>query len=269
MQRPGDAAISGDKARRVYLMLREAILSGGYPEGSSLPGEQRLAASFEVSRVTIRRALAALDGDGLIARRPGSGTRVRAGAQRRPRITADFATLIPLLHEIGRSTQARLLACTFGPPSARIAEALGLSPGDQVQTAVRLRTLDHQPFSHLTTWVPADIASHFSEADLATTPLFRLLERGGVSIDSAEQNVTATLATPDVAAALQVSPGAALLSIERIVRDRTGRAVECLSALYRPDMFSLEMTLSRVGKGDDGYWAPQAPAFSRGGPAGQ
>ncbi len=256
MQEVNSQIPSGDKARRVYLMLREAILRGAYPEGESLPGEQRLAATFEVSRVTVRTALQALDADGLIARRPGSSTRVSIGAMQRPRIAADFATLMPLLREISRTTQARLLECTYCQPPANVARALNLAGGESVQKAVRLRTLEGQPFSHLTTHVPADIARNFSEADLATIPLFRLLERSGVNIDSAEQSVTATLAVPEVAGDLAVSVGAALLSMERIVRDDTGRGVEHLSALYRPEMFSFEMTLSRKGNGASGYWTP-------------
>jgi len=255
-RRMNGATPTGEKARRLYLTLREDILRGNYPEGTRLPGEQRLAAGHDVSRVTVRRALEALEADGLISRRAGSGTQVRVGATQRTRISADFATLMPLLVEIGRATQARLLSCVYAPAPASVAAALMLPPPARVQTAVRLRTLEAQPFSHLTTHVPEDIASHFSEADLATTPLFRLLERSGVKIDSAEQSVTATLAAPEVAELLEVSVGAALLSIERVVLDDTGRGVEYLSALYRPDMFRFEMTLNRISDGESGHWAP-------------
>ena len=125
-----------------------------------------------------------------------------------------------------------------------------------MQTAVRVRLSDGQPFSHLTTHVPEDIASNYDEADLATQPLFRLLERSGVEVDGAHQSVTATLAAPEVAEALDVSVGSALLSLRRVVRDAEGRGVEHLSALYRPDLFRLEMTLTRVGAGEARHWEP-------------
>ena len=47
----------GAKARRVYLSLRDQITEGRLNRGVMLPGEQRLAESFGVSRVTVRRAL--------------------------------------------------------------------------------------------------------------------------------------------------------------------------------------------------------------------
>ena len=82
-------APDGSKARRVYLLLRDEILGGHLAPGDSLPGELKLAEMHGVSRVTIRRALDGLESDGLIERRAGSGTSVRApGAQPGPAIAA-------------------------------------------------------------------------------------------------------------------------------------------------------------------------------------
>lgn len=246
----------GGKARRVYLLLRDDIAKGTWGAGATLPGEQRLAEMFDVSRVTVRRALDALAGDGLIDRRPGSGTTVRPAPGRAATLAGDFTTLMPQLVEMGQRTTARLLSFAYGPVPQAVAQAMGLEVGARVQTAVRVRLVDGQPFSHLTTHVPEKIAANYTEADLATTPLFRLLERSGVTIDGAEQQVGATLAAPDVAEALGVSVGAALLTIRRVVRDTTGRGVEHLAALYRPDLFRLEMSLTRVGEGKARHWEP-------------
>ncbi len=68
----------GAKARRVYLSLRDQIADGRLCDGDTLPGEQRLAESYGVSRVTVRRALSALGAAGLIEKRAGSGTTVRS-----------------------------------------------------------------------------------------------------------------------------------------------------------------------------------------------
>lgn len=246
----------GGKARRVYLLLRDDMSNGAYPAGSSLPGEQRLAEIHGVSRVTIRRALEALAADGLIEKRAGSGSVVCRPDGAATPLAADFTTLIPQLVAMGQSTTARLLSFSYGPAPDAVATAMALSDGARVQTAVRVRLVEGRPFSHLTTYVPEAIAANYTEADLATTPLFRLLERSGVQVDAAHQSVTATLASPDVAEALGVSVGSALLSLRRVVRDVNGQGVEYLSALYRADAFRLEMTLTRVGKGGDRHWEP-------------
>lgn len=247
----------GGKARRVYLLLRGEIANGEHADRAALPGEQRLAEIFGVSRVTVRRALDALAADGLIERRAGSGTVVRLPSARPEQITADFTTLMPQLVEMGRSTTARLLSFSYSAAPEPVRRAMNMEPGARVQIATRVRLAEGRPFSHLTTYVPEDIAANYSEGDLATTPLFQLLERSGVKIEEAHQSVSATLAAPDVAEALDVAVGSALMSLRRVVRDASGRGVEYLSALYRPDMFRLDMALTRVGDGSARHWEPR------------
>lgn len=245
----------GGKARRVYLLLRDEIAAGLHRVGSSLPGEQRLAQQFGVSRVTIRRALDALAADGMVQRCAGSGTIVRDNGAAAG-VSVDFTTLLPQLVDMDRRTTARLLSFSYGAAPQRVVEAMCLPAGARVQTAVRVRLIDEAPFSHLTTYVPAEIAAGYTEADLATTPLFRLLERSGVQVCDARQSVSAALASPDAAEALGVSVGSALLSLRRVVRDAEGRGVEYLSALYRSDLFHLEMSMTRVGDADSRHWQP-------------
>ncbi|KPQ19013.1 MAG: transcriptional regulator, GntR family [Rhodobacteraceae bacterium HLUCCA24] len=253
----------GSKAHRIFLLLQEDIAQGALAPDAALPGELRLAQDYGVSRVTIRRALEALEAQGLIERRAGSGTVVRSRPGDGVRLAGDLATMMPQLMEMGQTTEARLIDFSYTPPVPSVARALGLGPDDQVQRAVRVRLVEGLPFSHLTTHVPADIAAHYSEADLATTPLLRLMERGGVRIGHAEQEVSATLAAPQVAEALETEVGAALIALTRIVRDEDGRGVEHLSALYRPDRFRLRMELDRVGAGESRHWAPSVTASRR------
>jgi GntR family transcriptional regulator len=246
----------GAKARRVYLSLRDEIGDGRLSSGDTLPGEQRLAANFGVSRVTVRKALDALSADGLIERRAGSGTLVTASGPGIKPVAMDFATLMPQLVEMGQKTTARLLSFSYEAAPDYVARAMKLAEQEKVQIATRVRSAGDQPFSHLTTYVPEVIARNYSENDLATTPLFKLLERSGVTINAAQQSVSAKLAGPEVAEALGVAVGSALLSLRRVVRDVQGNGVEYLSALYRPDMFRLEMSLARVGKGEARHWEP-------------
>ncbi len=48
------------KARQVYLVLRDRIMSGALGFGARLPTENDLALAHGVSRVTVRRALGEL-----------------------------------------------------------------------------------------------------------------------------------------------------------------------------------------------------------------
>ena len=61
------------KYHQIYLVLREQLQEGHFANG--LPGELALMQQFSVARVTVRRALELLQGEGLITREPGRGTR--------------------------------------------------------------------------------------------------------------------------------------------------------------------------------------------------
>jgi len=55
-------------------VLRAAIHSAGMEPGDKIPSEHELVARHGVSRTTANRALAVLAGEGLIARRRGTGS---------------------------------------------------------------------------------------------------------------------------------------------------------------------------------------------------
>jgi GntR family transcriptional regulator len=247
------------KARQIYLSLREKIATGRLNPNAPLPGEQMLAAEHSVSRVTVRRALAGLERDGLIDRRRGSGTFIVEPRVAKP-LAVDLADALSHLVEMGRTTGVRLLHFGYQEPTPAVAEALGLSKGERVQRSVRVRTIDGEPFSYLTTHVPESIGVTYSEPELASKPLLALLERSGVAVDNATQEISAVLASPEVAAALNVDLGSALTSLTRSVYDVRGRGVEHLHALYRPDRYALRMNLTRTGSSNGRRWTPAPEA---------
>ncbi len=253
-----DAAVEPLKARRIYLLLRERIGSGALAVGDKLPGEPSLAAEFGVSRMTLRRALDRLVQEDLLRRRAGVGTFVHH-RELPHRLRADLADVIENLREMGRQTGVRLLSFAYVTPPDAIAAALALPAGARTQRSERVRFLeDGAAFSHLTAHVPEHIGATYSEAELATTPLLGLLERSGVVADRANQTMSATLAGPDVAEALDVEIGSPLLALTRVVHDLDGRAVEHLHALYRPDRFHFQLELLRAGRVGARRWRPMA-----------
>jgi DNA-binding GntR family transcriptional regulator len=63
--------------RQIADELRDEIETGRLTPGSALPSETELITAHRVSRATVRRALAALESDGLISTHPGKGRYVR------------------------------------------------------------------------------------------------------------------------------------------------------------------------------------------------
>ena len=243
------------KAKQVYLVLRDRILSGATGFGFKLPTENELAGVHGVSRVTVRRALGELARERLIERRRSAGTRVIYRPSPAP-ITADISGVLANLADMGRRTAVKLLSFDYVPAEGTVAQALGVAPDQLLQRSVRVRSLDDVPFSYLTTHVPESISVTFTKQELGSRPLLELLERAGVKVESARQRISAGLASPDVAEALDVRTGSPVLELLRVSFDQLGRGVEHLHALYRPDRYAFEIDLMRSGAADTKAWSP-------------
>lgn len=247
------------KYHQVYLVLREQLAEGRFAQG--LPGELQLVKEFGVARVTVRRALERLATEGLIQRTPGRGTvpvtpaTTQANAKDAPPPQrAHLTGLLENIVNMGLRTQVKVLACDVLPAPDAVARELQLDPGTPVQKAVRLRSSNAGPLSHITTYVPQALAQGFGRRELAKQPLLLLLEAAGVQIGRARQVISARLADAAVARLLDVDVGSALLAVNRLIYDTDDRPVQWLQGLYRPDRYQYEMQLSRVGSIDAKLW---------------
>ncbi|MEP3435229.1 MAG: GntR family transcriptional regulator [Hoeflea sp.] len=241
---------------QIFLILRNRIFGGEVQSGELVPGEQELAAEFNVSRITAKRALNELASAGLVVRERGRGTRV-THRPKAPAVTSSIEGWLENISLMGIATQARVLDFGYVAASEDIAHALELDPGTDVQHAVRVRSLDGEPMSYLVTYVPADIGRQYDRDDLDTKPLLLLLELAGVKVASARQSISATLADSEVSSALSVHAGTPLIEVRRVVRDSAGRPVEYIRVLYRPDVYHFEMSMNRVREREGMRWATQ------------
>ena len=243
------------KYHQIYLVLREQLDDGRYHNG--LPSEMALVQQFGVARVTVRRAMEQLVADGLIERAPGRGTvptRDRRDVAGRPSARGRMTGLLENIVDMGLRTSVKVLECAIVPAPESVAHQLALGPGALVQKAVRVRSTRDGPLSHITTYVPAELAGSFGRRELAKKPILILLEESGVRIGRATQSLTARLADSSVAAHLEVEVGSALLAVNRLIFDEQERPVQWLIGRYRPDRYQYEMHLSRVGELDAKVW---------------
>jgi GntR family transcriptional regulator len=166
--------------------------------------------------------------------------------------------LLENIVSMGLRTSVKVLACDVVPAPEAVARPLALPVGAPVQKALRLRSTREGPLSHISTWVPEALARGFGRRELARQPILLLIEAQGVRIGRAEQAISARLADAEVAHALDVAVGSALLAVQRLIFDLDDRPVQWLQGLYRPDRYQYQMQLSRVGGIDAKLWVSQA-----------
>ena len=245
--------------QQMVVQLQNRIDTGEFGPGDVLPGEFDLSRDYGVSRITAKRALDELADAGLVKRERGRGTKVLD----RPGATAVRTSIDGWLDTISlmqSTTEVRLLSLDYLAAAPDIATALELTDGAEVQRSIRVRTLDGVRMSYLVCFLPGGIGRSFEADDLRATAMLKLLERAGHSVPSARQTISATLAAPDTAQALDIHAGAPLLEVRRIARDADDQAVQYIRALYRPELYHIEMSMTRKAGPDGPLWSAEEGA---------
>ncbi len=195
--------------------LRGRLSSVGV--GRVLPSESELSAEFEVSRVTIRRALEILRDEGKVDARQGFGWYV-SGEPVRQHLD-ELGTIEGQLEARGIRTERRVVEFDFRAAPPRVAAVLGT---DQVLRVKRLNLADDTPFAVVTVWCPAELGHHLSRRDVERHPFYELL---GVPLRGATQTIGADSVDGSDAALLGVPVASPVLRCERITTDTHGRAI--------------------------------------------
>lgn len=185
--------------------------------GQVLPSEAELSQQFNVSRVTVRRALEQLRDRGLVDSKRGFGWIVTA----RPVVQHldGLATIETQLEERGLAATRKILEFAFVTAPAYVADVLGT---DQVLRVKRVNLANGEPFAVVTVWCPAELGQHLSRRDVERTPFYELIGR---ELRGATQTIAADIASPNDAALLDIPVDTAVLHCRRVTTDVSGAPV--------------------------------------------
>jgi GntR family transcriptional regulator len=228
---------------RIREDLRAEMQTGRLEPGQKLPCEDELASRYGVSRMTVRQSLTDLIDEGLVFRRHGVGTFVA------PRhIDRDHSRLTNFFEKAeqdGVRAEAQVLSKQIVPAKRQVASALGLDEGDPVIEIKTLRLANDVPLAVHDAHLPYRLVPDLLKADIASGPIWSLLEGDGYRVKQAVQRVEAREADEELAELLGIEEGAPILYKERTVYAQDGTALEFVYCYNRGDRYSLTMTLSR------------------------
>ncbi len=228
---------------QLYSVLKAAILDGTIPYDTQLPTEQQLTKTFDVSRITAKRAMDELAAEKLIARFRGKGSHVTYHYTPRP-VRGPLVGMLESLIEMGEHSIVRVLAIEEVVPPADIRERMKLSEGDHVHKTVRVSSnVEGEPYVYYVSWT-VGITRAYTKRKLESTPRLLLLQQNNINLVKMEQLLSATNASGRIAAELEVEPGAALLSVRRFGYNEDGAIVDVVDGLYNPERYQYAMVMS-------------------------
>jgi DNA-binding GntR family transcriptional regulator len=221
-------------------ILRRAIATGQYQSGDQLPTEAELRATYDVSPMTVRRAIRMLLDQGAVSTMRGRGTFVRP--VRLATASFDLGEFHDLLGAEG--VTARMQEARVVPAGPRAAMNLAVPEGTRVVSIRRLLQRDGQPLMYHREALVYDPTQPTVEAELDVTALRDMFEGGaGAGPKRGELIIHASVLTGHEAAQLRAQPGAAAWVLEHLFFGYNDKPVSWGRFVCRGELLQFKATV--------------------------
>lgn len=216
-------------AEPLYLQLKnsltEAIRSGRYAPGEPVPTEPQLCEQYNVSRITVRRAIAELQAEGLLEKRHGKGTFV--SFRRMETSLVDLAGFSETYSLKGFKISKVLLGVSEGIADSELALKLAIAKGAPIVTVKRLIMAKEAPMTIEISDFPAELFPGLADEIVGASSIYRLLKtRYGREIRHARRVINVRLAGAEERDRLHCRSGEPLFEVEKTVFDEAGTPLQ-------------------------------------------
>jgi len=238
-------AISNHRGLQRYLQiangLRARIDSTEFTTGASLPSIQALAIEYEAAPETVRQALAALESDGMVARKRGIGTIVTAKSRdlRWLQLPTDWQSLLTFFDQL--EVQRLVVESSEGKAELLPGEGKALNAYKYLR---RVHSRDQEPFCVIAINLASEIYLRNPEAFRTKVIISLLNDMQDLKIGRVRQSLSFDVADADTAKLLDVPVAAPVVRVRRTICDVEDNVIYLANVVYRGDVIRLEMDLS-------------------------
>lgn len=222
---------------QIKILLTRSLIAGEWKPGEAIPSEMELAARYQVSQGTVRKAIDALAAENILIRRQGKGTFVATHTE--PKHQYRFLRITP---DKGEKIHPKttFIDVKRGKASAEISRALDLKAGAPVTAIRRILVFAGKPVILDEVVVPSGLVPNLSIEKIQESlgSIYSFFETTyGLRMIRAEERLRAVAADAFSARHLLVKVGAPLLCVDRIAYTYGDKPVEwrrglCLTEGY-------------------------------------
>lgn len=163
---------------QVQKYIVKKIDKGAWKTDEYIPTEKQLGNLFNVSRITIRKALSVLENDGRIKKIRGKGTVVSKGGQQKQKIQIDHLLgLYRYYSDKGISVKSKIINKSIIKPDNLLMNKLNLTKDEEICKIERLRIIDGEPLNFSKIHIVKKYCPLLLEEDLENQSLHSLIEK--------------------------------------------------------------------------------------------
>ncbi len=228
---------------QLYKILKGRIETGEWAVASQIPTEEELCKNYDVSKATVRLAIAELARQGYVKRQQGKGTFVCK------RIIPEGLTMLTsfkeLMLEAGVPFSTKVLAQTVLMPVDDLDIKLDITEDKHLIYIKRLRLIDNDPILLQETYMPHHICPLTLEEDLENNSLLDILEKKcGVKITSVQDYIGIAYLNDEEGRLLDMKGGDAAMLLEQLFYSGENK-IKYTRSIKRPDRFKFFIELQR------------------------
>ncbi len=223
--------------------IKSDIETGLLCVGDLLPSENEFCERYDISRPTVRQALAALEEQGLVVRMRGKGSYVS-----RPKVKRSLKTLYSFSDEVaamGLKPTSRVIAYEVITPGEEIQSRLRLDDGEKVYSITRVRYAGAEPIALEMAFIPTRISPFLTQEKVETGSLYKTLAaQEGIEIGYAKETYETAVLSESEAKILACPIGTCAFFIQRTACTAADEVFEYTVMIVRSDRCKYEVELT-------------------------
>jgi len=230
----------------LYLQLMDDLIkkidNAELSVDEKLPSERELCDIYNLSRITVRQALQALEREGYIYKLHGKGTFVSPMSYNQNLIK--LYSFTEEMKKMGKTPTTRVLSFREIALDERLASKMGLASLDEAFQIVRLRLADNESLMYETSYVPKKMFPHLTEKDLKERPMYDIfLQDYQTGVTKAVERFSATTVRKNEAEHLNLTADHPAMLIKRFAYHHD-QLVEYTISVARGDKFDYTVELT-------------------------
>lgn len=216
---------------QVEVILEDKIITGVWDEGFQVPTENELADTYDVSNITVKRAIMNLVDKGLLVRQRGRGTFVKKLPKEKNIHKSEFIRITE-----DTSNSHDLLASKFHQTYPAIAKKLQLPPDTEFVYLERIGYDEGENVSLEYTYIPQRVWPEIEEPPHKDIFVYDVLKNTcGIALSRSKNYFSAAVANEREMSLIGVRLNTPLFVWERITYSMTNEAVEYSKFVMKQD----------------------------------
>ncbi len=218
-------------------LLEDQITNGTLKQGDQIMTEAELSEYYQVSRITVRKAIEVLVQKGVLVKQRGIGTFV--AKTKMLRNMSGILGFSASCRQIGKEPSSKLLVAELRPSTVKDREYLKLGTNSTIICIIRIRMCDSTPVIIEEVHYPQEYA-YLLAYDLQGS-LYDALAEHGIIPSKGMSTLSIVLAGHEDANQLQIEDEKPLLQMEGVVYDENKEPIHYSRQLINLDKYKMNI----------------------------